>query len=340
MTISGAFDDLKVDFSSMIPDRTEFLANFTQRFEAEPFGIDVLKDDKNWKTFVPNENSGPCYTYNPPRDSNPGDTNSMYMVFQWDQWDPLLEIFLHEKNDFYYTKKEMYNTVIITPEMLNETNTGTKYPRALGNGLFVLTYFHLLNTYQDYVIENDLNCTFILVKIETQKKQPTKRISCNDDPNYSYYQCAENYYNKLRGCQYPWSVNNESDAGICSKYSELSSLFWYFNQNIGNGAGRENFKLSEILLKYRDECPPPCYLKEFKVGFEKWAWFSEANAVSLQVALDGFTIYHLEEFFKCDTGCIVGELGGNLGFFLGGSILLALDLFFTGIRRMTEKKFF
>ena len=147
MTISGAFDDLKVDFSSMIPDRTEFLANFTQRFEAEPFGIDVLKDDKNWKTFVPNENSGPCYTYNPPRDSNPGDTNSMYMVFQWDQWDPLLEIFLHEKNDFYYTKKEMYNTVIITPEMLNETNTGTKYPRALGNGLFVLTYFHLLNKF-------------------------------------------------------------------------------------------------------------------------------------------------------------------------------------------------
>ena len=129
----------------MIPDRTEFLANFTQRFEAEPFGIDVLKDDRNWKTFVPNENSGPCYTYNPPRDSDPGDTNSMYMVFKWDQWDPLLEIFLHEKNDFYYTKKEMYNTVIITPEMLNETQTGTKYPRALGNALINLTNFHLLN---------------------------------------------------------------------------------------------------------------------------------------------------------------------------------------------------
>ena len=63
------------------------------------------------------------------------------------------------------------------------------------------------------------------------------------------------------------------------------------------------------------------------------------KTVSLQVALDGFTIPHLEEFFKCDTGCVVGELGGNLGFFLGGSILLILDIFFTGIKRMVEKRF-
>ena len=63
------------------------------------------------------------------------------------------------------------------------------------------------------------------------------------------------------------------------------------------------------------------------------------KTVSLQVALDGFTIPHLEEFFKCDTGCVVGELGGNLGFFLGGSILLILDIFFTGIKRLVEKRF-
>ena len=181
---------------------------------------------------------------------------------------------------------------------------------------------------------------FIIVKIETQKKMSTKRINCNDDPNYSFYQCSENYYNKIRGCQYPWSVNNGSNTGICSKYSELSSLFWYYNQNIDTGAGRDKLKLSEILLKYRKECPPPCYLKKYIVGFEQWAWFSRANPVSLQIALDGFTIYHLEEFFKCDTGCIIGELGGNLGFFLGGSMLMAIDLFLTGIRRIAMKKFY
>ena len=136
-------------------------------------------------------------------------------------------------------------------------------------------------------------------------------------------------------------MNNGSDTEVCSKYSDFSSLIWNWNQNIGNGAGRENFKLSEILLKYRDECPPPCYLKDYKIGFERWAWYrGMIKPVSLQVVLDGFTIHHLEEFFKCDTGCIVGELGGNLGFFLGGSILLILDIFLKGIVRMTGKRLF
>ena len=115
----------------MIPHRTSFLSNFTQRFESEPFGVDILKNDEYWKIFVPNENSGPCYTYTPPMDSNPGDTNSMYMVFNFTDWDPLLEIFIHDENDFFYSKRKMLNTKIITQKNLNETNT--KYPRALGN---------------------------------------------------------------------------------------------------------------------------------------------------------------------------------------------------------------
>ena len=106
-----------MDFSGVIPDRTSFLSNFTQRFRGEPFGVDMLKQDEYWKVFIPNENSGPCYTYNPPRDSDPGDTNSMYMVFNLTEWDPLLEIFIHEKNDFFYSKRRMLNTKLITSKM-------------------------------------------------------------------------------------------------------------------------------------------------------------------------------------------------------------------------------
>ena len=113
----------------MIPDRTSFLRKFTQRFKDEPFGIDVLNEDDYWRVFIPNENSGPCYTYNPPRDSDPGYANSMYMVFNFIDWDPLLDIFIHEKNDFFYSKKRMLNTKLITSAMLNASNT--KYPRAL-----------------------------------------------------------------------------------------------------------------------------------------------------------------------------------------------------------------
>jgi hypothetical protein len=32
-----------------------------------------------------------------------------------------------------------------------------------------------------------------------------------------------------------------------------------------------------------------------------------------------------KEYYKCDFACIIGQLGGNLGFFLGGSILVAID---------------
>ena len=126
----------------MIPNRTVFLTNFTQRFKSEPFGVDVLRNDKNWKIFVPNENSGPCYSYTPPADSDPGDTNSMYMVFNFTDWDPLLEIFIHDENDFFYSKREMLNTKIITSKMLNETNT--KYPRALGSLQIYNFFFYIL----------------------------------------------------------------------------------------------------------------------------------------------------------------------------------------------------
>ncbi len=34
------------------------------------------------------------------------------------------------------------------------------------------------------------------------------------------------------------------------------------------------------------------------------------------------------EFLVCDWTCLVGEMGGNLGFFLGGSLLASLDFLF------------
>ena len=32
-----------------------------------------------------------------------------------------------------------------------------------------------------------------------------------------------------------------------------------------------------------------------------------------------------EEYIVCDWTCLIGEVGGNLGFFLGGSILAFID---------------
>ena len=172
------------------------------------------------------------------------------------------------------------------------------------------------------------------VKVSTQKRISTTETKCEDDPEYNFFQCTEDYYSEKRKCQFPWNVNNNSDVKICRKFSELSSVQWQFSQNIDTGAGREMFKLSEILLKKGNQCPPPCFLKKYLLQFEEWARFSTADKLSLQIALDGFLINHEEEYFNCDTTCIIGELGGNLGFFLGGSILLGLDMIFKGFRKI------
>ena len=106
-----------------------------------------------------------------------------------------------------------------------------------------------------------------IVKISTQRKISTKRMPCDNDPKYNFFKCAEDYYSRKRGCQYPWNFNKNSNITICKKYSDFSPLFWHFNQNVDTGAGRENFKLSEILLEKGMHCPPPCFLKEYLIEF-------------------------------------------------------------------------
>ena len=49
-----------------------------------------------------------------------------------------------------------------------------------------------------------------------------------------------------------------------------------------------------------------------------------------------FQFTHREEYPACDATCIFGELGGNLGLFLGGSILLGLDLLLEYAAKITR----
>ena len=130
ISFSGAFDGLFQDFTDMIPEKTSFITNFTQRFKSSSPDVDVLRQTNQWEAFIPNEHSGPCYMYTPAFDSDPGDTNNMYIIFNLSSWDPLLEIFIHDKKDFFYSNKKIINSKLITFDMLNKTTT--KNPRALG----------------------------------------------------------------------------------------------------------------------------------------------------------------------------------------------------------------
>ena len=92
------------------------------------------------------------------------------------------------------------------------------------------------------------------------------------------------------------------------------------------GRHRERFRTSEILTIAGKRCPLPCHNKEFNIQLEKLIGEGSASSISLQIVLGTFEVLHHEEYYRCDSSCILGELGGNLGLFLGGSFLLGLDL--------------
>ncbi len=45
----------------------------------------------------------------------------------------------------------------------------------------------------------------------------------------------------------------------------------------------------------------------------------------LHLWFKNFLFTYETEYVVCDWTCLIGEIGGNLGFFLGGSILAVID---------------
>ena len=110
---------------------------FEQRFQSGSPAIDMLHKDEYWNTFVPHEHSGPCYTYNPPFDSEPGTTVNMHMVLNMSDWDPQLQIFLHNPKSFFYSTKAISkkaNPIYLDAEILSQA---PKYPRAVSKSMFL-----------------------------------------------------------------------------------------------------------------------------------------------------------------------------------------------------------
>ena len=139
----------------------------------------------------------------------------------------------------------------------------------------------------------------------------------------------ESYYYKQRGCQDPWNSFSDLGVPICTNYEEIKQ---HANSRIKSfGASREYHTNAERIYNTKSECAPPCnvttydlkYEEEFVSSLDKWlhGWNR-----SLKIAFAEFVVEHKDEYLACDITCIIGEVGGNLGFFLGGSILMFFDI--------------
>ena len=129
-------------------NRSNFLSVFQQRFVADQSEKDVLHDDRYWKKqFIPHESSGPCETYDPPFESDPGYDTSMYIRLNSTDWDPDLEIILHEENKFFYSRSPTYMAIYLDSQKLRAANLS--HPRVIGN--LYIYYLSLTSVTTNYI---------------------------------------------------------------------------------------------------------------------------------------------------------------------------------------------
>jgi len=150
----------------------------------------------------------------------------------------------------------------------------------------------------------------------------TTEVPCIATTNYSDYKCMESYFAKQRGCQYPWNVYQDIGIPVCSNYATIAKMLK--DRDFDHGYFREHFRFFERLDRTKMECPPPCKNTRYDVEIQDWQSWRRGS--SLQIRLTDSLISHKHEYVGCDITCIIGEFGGNLGFFLGGSLLLGFNI--------------
>ena len=156
-----------------------------------------------------------------------------------------------------------------------------------------------------------------------------KEEPCSDDKDYSFHRCFESFYYKRQGCQYPWNFYDDLNITVCNNLTVLKEM----DNTLDPRAKFSNLRRVSFTNGY---CPMPCITNRYKLLLQKdegpgledpRMQNTSIKTYSLKIVFDNFVVEQREEFLACDTTCVIGELGGNLGFFLGGSILALFDLF-------------
>ena len=152
---------------------------------------------------------------------------------------------------------------------------------------------------------------------------------CNGDPNYDHFKCVESYFYKQRECQYPWNPYKDSKLPICEKFVDLKRHIR--NQLREFGAYRQWYTNAERSSGTQNQCPLPCTITSYDL---RYLIQREGSGKSLKISFSDFRVEQKAEYLSCDKTCIIGEVGGNLGFFLGGSILIFFDILMAQIDRI------
>jgi hypothetical protein len=132
------------------------------------------------------------------------------------------------------------------------------------------------------------------------------------------------------------------NLSVCDNFTETEDLVLDKKRDLGYN--RYTFGHSERITTTQMQCPPPCQFTRFHLDYLPWEVRDQNPGVkfkSIQIGFSNFMIVYSKEYYKCDFACIIGQLGGNLGFFLGGSILVVIDFViecFSKLIQIVEQK--
>ena len=178
---------------------------------------------------------------------------------------------------------------------------------------------------------------FLKVKVQTKRKRSTVERPCNEDPSYNFHECVESYLYKKRGCQFPWNTyQNLRNVIVCENISQILHALEQSSTNASLGKDRRFWTNYERTLRTNGECPQPCNVTSYEIQYEVKSVIGDK--LSIDIAFKNFVFEHRDEFRSCDFSCVIGEVGGNLGFFLGGSLLIIIEFILSFIIPIFHKK--
>ena len=162
------------------------------------------------------------------------------------------------------------------------------------------------------------------MSVSTKRKLSTPDRPCNDESSYSFHKCIESYLYRKRGCQFPWNYYEDlHDVPVCESYAENIDSLNKSAHVSSLGAFRDYWTNFQRTLNTNGDCPQPCNVTSYKLKYEVNDASGEGH--NLSIAFKNFVFQHSDEFRSCDFTCFIGELGGNIGFFLGGSLLSIIE---------------
>ena len=108
-------DQLNSLLANYTPKIDSFLLRFEHRLRHDQPAIDILRNESYWIKSIPHDRSGPCFTYNPLIESDPGFYYAMTIEpkidaekFESERRTLFnnLRVFLHEPKKFFFFKEE------------------------------------------------------------------------------------------------------------------------------------------------------------------------------------------------------------------------------------------